>query len=301
MKWRKLGRVYVPSGEQWWARQYAHLPTVDVMADRLRVYFAGLDESKFGRIGYVDVDRDDPTQVIAVGDEPLLDLGPVGTFDDSGVNPACVVHWHGHKYLYYIGWQRVARTPYALNAGLARFTAEGPQRVQSVPILPRTNDEPYFRSATTVISDGDILKCWYVSCIGWDERDGNLIPTYNLRHATSRDGLNWTPHPQISVELQDDEYGLGRPWVIKDGNAYHLWYSIRSLSQPYRMGYAHSTDGVNWQRLDDTVGIHTSETGWDSEMICYPCVVDVDDRRYMFYNGNSHGASGFGCALLETN
>jgi hypothetical protein len=300
MKWRKLGRVYVPSGDQWWARSYAHLPTVDVLPDRLRVYFAGLDEQKFGRVGYVDVDRDDPTQVIAVGDEPVLDLGPVGTFDDSGVNPACVIHWNGRKYLYYIGWQRMARTPYALNAGLAEFTDAGLQRVQRVPILPRTDDAPFFKSATTVITDGDILKAWYVSCVGWMERDGGLIPTYNLRHATSQDGLTWETHPHISIELQADEYGLGRPWALKDGDTYRLWYSIRSLSAPYRMGYAESSDGIHWQRQDDAVGIYASESGWDSEMICYPCVVDVDDRRYMFYNGNSHGASGFGCAVLET-
>ena len=31
-------------------------------------------------------------------------------------------------------------------------------------------------------------------------------------------------------------------------------------------------------------------------MICYPQVVRVDDRLLMFYNGNQHGASGFGYA-----
>jgi hypothetical protein len=34
-------------------------------------------------------------------------------------------------------------------------------------------------------------------------------------------------------------------------------------------------------------------------MICYPAVVDVNGRRLMFYNGNRHGATGFGVAVLE--
>jgi hypothetical protein len=34
-------------------------------------------------------------------------------------------------------------------------------------------------------------------------------------------------------------------------------------------------------------------------MICFPCVVDVRGRRYMFYNGNRHGATGFGYAVLD--
>jgi hypothetical protein len=34
-------------------------------------------------------------------------------------------------------------------------------------------------------------------------------------------------------------------------------------------------------------------------MICYPCVVEVDGRTLMFYNGNGFGQTGFGYAVLE--
>ena len=50
MRWRKLGHVYCPTGELPWARQYAHLPTPVLLdPDSIRVYFAALDEEKFGR------------------------------------------------------------------------------------------------------------------------------------------------------------------------------------------------------------------------------------------------------------
>jgi hypothetical protein len=62
------------------------------------------------------------------------------------------------------------------------------------------------------------------------------------------------------------------------------------------MGYAESTDGVIWERQDERVGIEKSASGWDSEMVCYPCVADIDGRRLLFYNGNRRGASGFGVA-----
>jgi hypothetical protein len=78
-----------------------------------------------------------------------------------------------------------------------------------------------------------------------------------------------------------------------------MWYSIRSTTHPYRLGYAESTDGLHWIRKDDEVGIHTSSSGWDSEMICFPCVIDVAGQRYLFYNGNQHGKTGFGYAILE--
>ncbi len=34
-------------------------------------------------------------------------------------------------------------------------------------------------------------------------------------------------------------------------------------------------------------------------MIAYPTVFDVENRRYVLYNGNGFGASGFGIAELR--
>src|SRR2546425_1069718 len=119
MKWRKRGRVYVPDGERWWTKnRYAFLPTVEVHSDdRLRVYFAALDERNYGRIGYVDLDASDPQQILHETKEPVLSIGPRGAFDDSGVNPSCVLDVGARKYLYYIGWQRCERVPYMLFSG----------------------------------------------------------------------------------------------------------------------------------------------------------------------------------------
>ena len=64
----------------------------------------------------------------------------------------------------------------------------------------------------------------------------------------------------------------------------------------YRIGYATSDDGIAWTRRDDEAGIDVSEDGWDSLMVAYPHVVEHESRRYMLYNGNGFGASGFGWA-----
>jgi hypothetical protein len=79
-----------------------------------------------------------------------------------------------------------------------------------------------------------------------------------------------------------------------------MFYSIRTRSKGYRLGYAESKDGVTWQRRDDDVGIDVSADGWDSEMIAYASVVAHGDKVYMFYNGNNCGATGFGYAILRS-
>jgi hypothetical protein len=78
-----------------------------------------------------------------------------------------------------------------------------------------------------------------------------------------------------------------------------MFYSSRTYSKGYRLGYAESADGRRWTRQDEDVGIDVSPAGWDSQMVGYAAVVPYRDRVYMFYNGNSCGQTGFGYAVLD--
>lgn len=110
--------------------------------------------------------------------------------------------------------------------------------------------------------------------------------------------MNWRRDGIVAIDFADDnEYAISRPSVIRDGDNWKMWYSFRG--QSYRIGYAESKNGRQWSRLDHTVGIDVSKTGWDSEMIEYPFVFDHKDQRYMLYNGNGYGSTGFGLAVLE--
>lgn len=301
MRWEKRGLVFRPSGEAWWARSHAYLPTADVRKDSIRVYFAGLDDQRVGRTGYVDLDLADPTRVLTVSTNPVLDVGDAGAFDDSGVNPSCIVDHEAGKRLYYVGWQRSVRVPYLIFAGLALSRDGGDTftRASAVPVLDRLPDERFIRSATTIVREQNGYAMWYVSSNEWTEVDGRQVPKYVIRRAASQDGLVWQSSAAPAIDYESsDEYGFGRPWVLELKGTYHMWYSIRSRKRPYRIGYARSADGIAWTRDDANVGIAASSSGWDSEMICFPCVVAAGDRVLMFYNGNHHGEGGFGCAEL---
>ena len=50
-------------------------------------------------------------------------------------------------------------------------------------------------------------------------------------------------------------------------------------------------------RKDREAGISVSEAGWDSDMVCQPCVFIHRGRRYMLYNGNRYGRDGIGLAV----
>jgi len=122
-----------------------------------------------------------------------------------------------------------------------------------------------------------------------------------IHHAISDDGNNWY-RSGLAVPY---ELGLvqafSRPTVvINECGDYEMWFSFRSGSgQSYRIGYARSVDGINWILDLKNAGIDISPSGWDSEMIEYPFVFDHNGSRYMLYNGNGYGKTGFGLAVLE--
>jgi hypothetical protein len=299
MSWRKLGRVFVPDGSLWWARSSASFPTADVRDDgTIRVYFTALDEQQDGRVGYVDVDAGNPLRVVTASSEPVLDVGALGEFDDCGANAFGIVTAGSRKFLYYQGWQRTTKAPCLIFSSVAVSDDGGVsfRKLARVPALDRTAEEPYLRGAPYVLRDDGRFRMWYVSGTEWSLREG--VPRYRVvvRTAVSDDGLRWDGETRVSIEPEDEEYAIGRPCVVRDGDLYRMWYSIRSFVRPYRIGYAESRDGVSWTRRDEAAGIEHSESGWDSEMICYSYVVDIDSQRYLFFNGNGNGSTGFGVA-----
>ena len=76
-----------------------------------------------------------------------------------------------------------------------------------------------------------------------------------------------------------------------------MWYSYKDPKIGYRIGYAESSDGLKWKRIDDNEGLGVSKEGWDSDMVEYSYVFAHKNIKYMLYNGNNYGGNGAGYAV----
>src|SRR6476646_2732151 len=86
VQWTKLGRIFDPTGRAPWMATHAAGPCPRHLGgDRFRIYCTGRDERGRGQIGYFEIDLSRPTEVLAFTREPVLCIGPLGAFDDSGV------------------------------------------------------------------------------------------------------------------------------------------------------------------------------------------------------------------------
>jgi hypothetical protein len=306
MKWRKLGLVWAPRGDQPWARSHAMGPTpVLLEPGRIRVYLTTLDAEGRGRPTYVEVDANDPTRVLAEAQSAVLDIGEPGAFDDNGLMAISFVQPEpGVLWMYYAGFELCTHIRYRILTGLAISTDGGItfRRHSRAPILDRTDQELYFRGGPFVLHEAGRFKLWYVAGSSWTEVNGKTSPVYDLRYLESADGVRWADRGELSMAITgEDEHGFGRPWVVRTATGYQLHYSIRRRSLgAYRLGYAESVDGIRWNRKDGEIGLDVSPDGFDSQAIMYSAVISAGGRTFCFYNGNNFGERGFGVAeLLE--
>ncbi len=313
MNWIKKGLIYCPSGLHGFDVSHCHKPTPLILDDKtVRVYFGVRDSSVKSRTTFVDLDINDLSKVLYVHDKPTLDLGKIGTFDDSGNNVCSVVRFGELVYMYFIGWNpsTTVHTRNSIGMAISKDNGLTFERPYDGSILDRNKDEPYYTGAVDVIKDGDKWKMWYTSGSEWKILNGKPEIYYHIKYATSDNGIDWNRDNISCIKPKTDLEATARPSVLKESvngqEIYRMWYSRRDLldfridkKHDYRAGYAESLDGINWNRMDEQVGIEVSPEGWDSNAIAYPYVIRIKDQLVMFYNGNGFGKTGFGYAVLE--
>jgi hypothetical protein len=301
MKWLKQGRIFDPNDDSpEWSVTHATLPFAEkVNEDLYKIYFSGRDKHNRSLPGHIVININQPNRVLSVSDKPILECGPPGTFDDSGVMSTWLLNYKDKKYLYYVGWNLGVTVPFRNAIGLA-ISDDGGQtfiKWSEGPLLDRSRHDPGFTASLCVLVENDVWRMWYLSCIKWEIKGSSFRHYYHIKYAESKDGFEWERKGLVCIDFKSsDEYAISRPCVIKEEEIYKMWYSYRGKS--YRIGYAESPDGLNWQRKDEEVGIDVSQSGWDSEMIEYSFVFDHQRERFMLYNGNGYGKTGIGLAVL---
>ncbi len=304
MHWVKKKLIYAPGSNQELMQAYGILPTPEYnpQENLIRVYFGATCKNIHSRVFHLDVDADSPDTIVRSRLKPILDIGQIGTFDDSGVVPSCVLTHEGMKYLFYVGFQRAVKVPYMLYSGMAQYDQVQDLfvRKQEVPVIDRGGDGVYSNGAPCVIRDGNMFKMWFWLGKKWVTHQDKLYLRAVIGCAESTDAIHWKILTDQCIEPNAEEFSVGRPWILKDGGIYRMWYSRRVRKKLYRMGYAESSDGLIWNRKDQTIDLDVSPEGWDSKMVCYPAVIKVKERLVMFYNGNGMGKTGFGYAVCES-
>ena len=182
------------------------------------------------RLGYAI--SSDGIHWIKYVDNPILDLGPPGSWDAKGVGDSSVIY-DGSKYeMWYVGsdGSNNMRIGYAISPDGIHWTKYSNNPVLDLGAPGSWDSEMLLHHK--VIFDGVIYKIWYV---------GNDGTNWRIGFATSTDGIHWTKYqgnPVLIGTLESwDGANVAWPNVIFDGNIYKMWYQGNN-SAGWCTGYA---------------------------------------------------------------
>lgn len=318
IRWKKQGLLFdqtLIADRPDWMVSFSQAPNVIIFDDFVRVYFCcrPAPDAHMQFVSYcafVDLARNDLFTVKALSTKPVLALGGLGAFDEFGTYPVSVMRDGDDVVAIYGGWSRCESVPFNISLGLARSKDGGVsfEKYGTGPILSHSPDEPFVVTSPKIRKYGDTWYLAYTAGRRWIlAEDGRPEIIYKLRMATSKDGINWIKQNIDIVEnkLGDDE-AQACPDIFLANGKYHLFFCFRegldfrdNRARSYRIGYASSKDLLNWRRDDSFINLDVSETGWDSEMVAYPTVFELDGSIYMMYAGNGNGRTGIGLAKME--
>lgn len=302
-RWRKLGQLYVPKESGQHPKLISHaanpLP-VHMAGDVYRIFFSARGEQHRSSVGAVDVDIVQ-LKVITEHHCPFFEHGPVGSFYSDGVSIGNCYEANGVRYMLFMGWQNPPHGHWRGDIGRLIVTPElSLQQEDEEPFMGSDSTDPISLSYPWVQArPSGGFDMWYGSTLTWDAGNGEML--HVIQHASSDDGSRWN-RTGLAVPY---ELGLAQAFsrptmVLNDSGDFEMWFSFRSgAGEKYRIGYARSRDGTNWTLDLKRAGIDVSPSGWDSEMIEYPFVFNHNGARYMLYNGNGYGKTGFGLAVFD--
>src|SRR5689334_22017428 len=113
MAWIKKGLIFALDGKSDWMVTHAAVPFADIVdEDIVRVYFCSRDRANRAQVGYLEIDITRPQEIIYLHDRPVIGLGRLGSFDDSGAISSWIVSVDGKKYCYYSGMTLGVTVPF---------------------------------------------------------------------------------------------------------------------------------------------------------------------------------------------
>lgn len=179
----------------------------------------------------------------------------------------------------------------SLFAGILYFTANpnsnsgstyGSERV--IHLGPEKEWDAEKVTSPTIIFDRSTQQymMWYIG--------NGVLDRSGLGLATSSNGIDWSWDSSNLFEVTSSwaEGGLRSATVLEGSDGkYHMWFSAQEWKgdEKIAIGYAISTDGKNWQLVQEQPVLEGEIGYWDTYSVDSPSVLEINGTYYMWYTG----------------
>ncbi|HSL16961.1 MAG TPA: hypothetical protein VLB51_03555 [Methylomirabilota bacterium] len=301
-----------------WDEGGRRLGTVILVDSTFHMWFLGSSPDTYIPAGIGHATSSNGVEWTMDASNPVLEPGDPGDWDAYFWSPTPAVLYDGTRYnMWYVASPSstdgsTLRGGYATSPDGSVWT-----KYEDNPVLevgPAGSWDDYYVAPGSAIFDSGVYKLWYSGYNGSFDQIG---------YAESTDGIEWVKFPtpvlgEISYPDVWDPW-VFNPSVVFDGSVYHMWYAGGDYPVgEWMIGYAFSTDGVEWSRHRDNpvisvAGVHIWDMkvaydgsffhGWHGSAgyeqpsmyatsECCPGVVALENVRYIPAAAYAAGAEG---------
>lgn len=275
------GNPVFPAVEGTWRESQTANPDLLLIGDTYYMYFRG-QQGGHDRIGVATVSRERFDGVTwTIRPDPVVDVGPAGSWDETHVLDPATVLVNGRVFLYYS-----AVSPKSDRAICLAVSDDGLHFTKNSqnPVLIGGGPEVVFRDS--------VFYLYF-----WKRKPSGT--GYQIHCATSKDGFHFeevqtAPVLPIGREGSWDSHTTETPRIFVENGLYYMLYcgSDRNNDYPFHAGLATSRDLVHWKKFSgNPVFSRGDEGAWDEGAIWFTTVEKIRGKYYMWYEGYGGGTA----------
>jgi predicted GH43/DUF377 family glycosyl hydrolase len=214
---------------------------------------------------------------------PVLESGPAGTWDETAINNASVIMIDNVYHMWYSGVDGFNdnRIGHAISLDGINWDKDTANPVLDLGDPGMWDDHELIHPF--VMHDDTLYRMYY---------NGHDGTTQRILYAYSYDAIewhrytvNWMLEPGSPTEWDGNE--LGPLCVVKYRDMFHMFYTGLGQDTTVRIGHATSPDGINWDKDTANPVLNLGNLGqWDDAGVGLSYVIiDPDDTLKMWYGG----------------
>ena len=314
MKWENKGLIFTSKDLKSidLNLEFAKSPQYLSVNDKPFFFFTSQkrDAGKWISLPYWVEMSEDLLSIKGHSDRPVLNKGDLGAFDEHGIFPFSPTKIDDFNFTgYTTGWSRRKSVDIDMSIGLSvSHDGLSYKKFGKGPLLTHSLNEPMLVGDAFVRKFLGTFYMWYIYGNEWkkDKKTGTPERSYRISQATSIDGVDWKRDGSFVIAKKSINECQALPSVNFFNDRFHMVFCYRDTfnfrsdaDSSYSIGYASSTDLLNWDRDDDMISSLISGDEWDSKMQCYPNIFNHNGSLYCVCNGNEFGKNGFGLAKAK--
>lgn len=268
---------------------------VSMPSSAIRIYFNSRNQLGASEIWSIDLISND----LVIDQSTLRKQFSIDSHSPDyckrGISLGNFFYHQGVPHISFMGWRDHVTSMWEGAVGFLKLDSNFDVfEVSETPIFSPDRAQSLSLSYPHVVSSSSEFQIWVGCTVTWDGGNGEMVHPLR-KYALSHDLSNHELILEVPHNLGLSQ-AFSRPNFIRYRSKEYIAYSVRGSKSKYRIEFC---EILRNNSLVQPYKFESTGIGWESDMVEYPYLAEINNHLIMFYNGNGFGQSGLGRVEVE--